>query len=128
MPQQKTLMSLELQCLADGAQHSTQADISQQAAAPQDPEEEEEYDPYAPLDPHAAGTLPIKPFKKGRKPAARRRPKEAEPLELGKLGESRVQQQHLTAAETSSFEMHNPHDSSAERTGFGLTVSSLTCF
>lgn len=73
-------------CSADGAQHSTQADTSQQVTEPQEAEEEE-YDPYTPLDPHATGILPIKPFKKGRKPSARRRPKEADPLELSKLGE-----------------------------------------
>ncbi|KAL3132422.1 hypothetical protein ABBQ32_008980 [Trebouxia sp. C0010 RCD-2024] len=71
--------------LPDGAQHSTQADTSQQVTEPQEAEEEE-YDPYTPLDPHATGILPIKPFKKGRKPSARRRPKEADPLELSKLG------------------------------------------
>lgn len=63
------------------------AEASQQAAA--EPEDcEEEYDPYAPLDPHAKGTLPIKPFKKGRKPSARRRPKQADLRQLGKLGAS----------------------------------------
>lgn len=75
-----------------------QADTSQQAAEPQEAEEEEEYDPYAPLDPHATGTLPIKPFKKSRKPSARRRPNEADPLELGKLGEPK----HATADRTSA--------------------------
>lgn len=79
---------LDLRRSADAAQQSTQADTSQQAAELQEVEEEE-YDPYAPLDPHAKGSLPIKPFKKGRKPSAQRRPKEAEPLGLGKLGESK---------------------------------------
>ena len=69
-------------CSADAAQHSMQADAPQQAAEV----EEEEYDPYAPLDPHAKGTLPIKPFKKGKKPSARRRLKQAGETELGKLG------------------------------------------
>ena len=72
---------------ADAAQHSIQADAPQQAAEPAECEEEE-YDPYTPLDPHAKGTLPIKPFKKGRKPSARRRLKQAGLPELGKLGVS----------------------------------------
>ena len=33
------------------------------------------YDPYAPLDPHAPGSLPIRPFCKGRAPRRPRAPK-----------------------------------------------------
>ena len=35
------------------------------------------YDPYAPLDPHAPGSLPIRPFCKGRAPRKPRAPKVA---------------------------------------------------
>lgn len=72
---------------ADAEQHSIQADAPQQAAEPEECEEEE-YDPYTPLDPHTKGSLPIKPFKKGKKPSARRRPKQTDLPELGKLGVS----------------------------------------
>ncbi|DBA99076.1 hypothetical protein WJX77_009045 [Trebouxia sp. C0004] len=68
----------------DQPQYLLQSDSSQQAAQPQ--EEEEEFDPYAPLDPHSKGTLPIKPFKKGRKPTRRKRPKQADALDVGALG------------------------------------------
>ena len=56
------------------------SDAHQQAAEPQavaEEDDEEDYDPYAPLDPHAKGSLPIKPFKKGRKPSRRKRHKQA---------------------------------------------------
>ncbi len=73
---------------ADPGQQFLPSDSLQQAAQPQEEEqEEEEFDPYAQLDPHAKGTLPIKPFKKGRKPSRRKRPKQADALELGDLGE-----------------------------------------
>ena len=94
---------------ADAAQHSTQADAPQQAAEPEE-YEEEEYDPYTPLDPHAKGSLPIKPFKKGKKPSARRRPKQADLPELGKLG---VSVQHNSTQEKRPIWLaiaYTPHD------------------
>ena len=82
-----SLVSLLRSADANATQHSVQADAPQQAAEPEECEEEE-YDPYAPLDPHAKGSLPIKPFKKGKKPSARRRPKQADLPQLCKLGVS----------------------------------------
>ena len=73
---------------ADQLQQTLQSDSRQHAAQPQEEQEDEEFDPYAPLDPQAKSTLPIKPFKKGRKPTRRKRPKQAEALGLDDLGES----------------------------------------
>lgn len=95
---------------ADAAQHSTQADCPQQAVEPEE-YEEEEYDPYTPLDPHAKGSLPIKPFKKGKKPSARRRPKQADLPELGKLG---VSVQHNSTQEKDPY-------------GWQLLTHPMTC-
>lgn len=82
---------LSLICIlfdADQLQQTLQSDSRQHAAQPQEKQEDEEFDPYAPLDPQAKSTLPIKPFKKGRKPTRRKRPKQAEALGLDDLGES----------------------------------------
>ena len=74
---------------ADQPHHFLQSDSSQQAAQLQEEDqEEEEFDPYAPLDPHIKGTLPIKPFKKGKKPTRWKRPKQAGCLDVAALGES----------------------------------------
>ena len=73
---------------ADQPQHFLQSESSQQAEHLQEEDQEdEEFDPYAPLDPHIKGTLPIKPFKKGRKPSRRKRSKQAGCLDVGALGE-----------------------------------------
>ena len=62
------------------SQHPTQPLQEEQQA------EEEEFDPYAPLDPHAKGNLPIKPFKKGRKPSRRKRPQHANAAQISSMG------------------------------------------
>ncbi|KAA6428176.1 MAG: condensin-2 complex subunit H2 [Trebouxia sp. A1-2] len=73
--------------MPDQPQHFLQSSSSQQAAQLQEEDqEEEEFDPYAPLDPHVEGTLPIKPFKKGRKPTRRKRPKQADCQDVDALG------------------------------------------
>ena len=85
-------------CVVDPGQQpllGQASDAHQQAVQPQamaEEEDEDDYDPYAPLDPNEKGTLPIKPFKKGRKPS-RRRKKQA----------GYQQQEHTGRAVWSSF-------------------------
>ncbi|KAL0054533.1 hypothetical protein WJX82_010399 [Trebouxia sp. C0006] len=84
---QQEAANLDHAGVPDQPQHLLQSDSSQQAAQLQEEDqEEEEFDPYAPLDPHSKGTLPIMPFKKGRKLTRRKRPKQADVLDFGALG------------------------------------------